>query len=139
MGSDAMTVAQNEKRINRLEKIVVGNGEPGMDEDVRAIRKDVTKQGLEIQEIKTRLGVVESNTKELLTMKREESGYAGVKFDRHSNPGRRESDKSKSDSFPQRVWDRVTENIADKVITAGIIIIVLNFPNFVSKVIELLK
>ena len=36
-----MTVATNKERIDKLERIVVGNGDPGMDEDVRDIRRDV--------------------------------------------------------------------------------------------------
>jgi len=47
-----MTVATNTERINRLEKIVVGNGEPGMDEDLRTVKRVVAEIKKDVAHVK---------------------------------------------------------------------------------------
>ena len=82
----SMTVATNKERIDRLERafeklsgIVVGNGVRGMDEVIREIEK--------------RVGVVESDMREVKSMVKKMVGYSGVTYDSSTHPGRRESDK----------------------------------------------
>jgi len=134
-----MTVKENEKdimantksiallteMIGKISRFLFGNGgtDIGLDETVR--------------EILRRLGSVESNTKEALTLARERSGITGVVFDDNNHPGRRESDKGKP--WLQRAWEKTTENLFDKFVTAIIIIIILNTPDIIEKFVSLAK
>ena len=132
-----MTVKDNEKdisihnkRLDRLEGIVVGNGKKGMDEIVREIEK--------------RMGVVESDIKEVKRMMQMQAGYAGITYDDKNHPGRRESDKPKTEETPmQKLWTRTKEEIYGKFITAVIIALVLlvldHVPEFFDGIANLIK
>ena len=85
-----MTVKDNEKDIlslkarqERIERLVVGNGEPGMDENIR--------------EVTRRIGVVESDVKEIKKILQEIVGYSGVRYDESNHPHRRATDEQRQD------------------------------------------
>ena len=113
------TAAQNAKEIaylkqilDKLTKIVVGNGEPGMDEDVR--------------EIKRRLGSVESDMKEVKRMLQDAVGYAGVKFDARNHPGRRAEDNGEASEnwFVNRVLPGLVQYMLIAIGTTIFVLIV---------------
>jgi hypothetical protein len=126
-----MTIKENDKRITDLEKgwakasiFMFGNGEKmGLDEKFRNLSTEVSG-------MKDTQARMESDLKEVKRMMQDVVGYAGVKFDKISHPDRREGDNPEGLSWTQIQWEKATENIGGKFVTAVILYLLLNAQNF---------
>jgi len=126
-----MTVKENEQAIKRMERlyerlseIVVGNGKRGMDEIIRDIEKQIT-------EVKSRMGVLESDMRHLKNVYFQREG-----LDALGNPPPK---KPAPKTWWGKAWERIGDNLFDKFITAVIIVILFNLPELFDWFIKLLK
>ena len=110
-----------ERTADKLSNILCGNGEKGMDESVR--------------EIEHRIGVVESDMKEIKVMVQKMSGYQGVTYDDKTHPGRRAGDeapKGSADKFLTYITERILPGLIQAlivaVVTAVFVLIVRGMP-----------
>ena len=122
-----MTVATNETRILRLEKafeklsgIVVGNGVRGMDEVVRDTEK-------RIDALENAVGIINSELYHLRNVYFQREG-----LDAMGNP------------FPKtwlrKTWeDNIAPNLLNNVVTAVVIIVLLNFPDLLELISNIIK
>jgi len=108
-----------EDTTEKLSAILCGNGEKGMDETVREIEK--------------RVGVVESDVKEVKQMLQQIVGYKGVRYDEGNHPGRRAGDeapKGNADKalswFTGKVLPGLTQAVIIAITTAIFVLIVQN-------------
>jgi len=100
-----------ERSTDKLSSILCGNGEKGMDESVREIEK--------------RIGVVESDMKEIKVMVKKMSGYQGVTYDTKNHPGRRAGDEGAEKPAWFEKWEKIGWGIVEKAVTAAITVVIL--------------
>ena len=100
-----------ERTADKLSNILCGNGEKGMDESVR--------------EIEHRIGVVESDMKEIKVMVQKMSGYQGVTYDTKTHPGRRAGDEGAEKPAWFEKWEKIGWGIVEKAVTAAITVVIL--------------
>ena len=100
-----------EDTTEKLSAILCGNGEKGMDETVREIEK--------------RVGVVESDVKEVKQMLQQIVGYKGVRYDEGNHPGRRASDEGAKEPAWFEKWEKIGWGLVEKAVTMAVTIIIL--------------
>lgn len=129
-----MTVATNKERIDKLEKmyerlagIVVGNGARGMDEVVRDTEKEIAKLNERMDALENAMGITNS----------ELNHFRNVYFLREGLDAM--GNVKEASTWLKRAWNKTTENLFDKFITAVIIIVILNIPDIIEKFVSLAK
>ena len=122
-----MTVATNETRILRLEKafeklsgIVVGNGVRGMDEVVRDTEK-------RIDALENAVGIINSELYHLRNVYFQREG-----LDAMGNPVEKK--------WITKTWeDNISPNLLNNAVTAVVIIVLLNIPDLLELLSNILK
>jgi len=124
---NGMTVATNESRISRLEKafeklsgIVVGNGVRGMDEVVRDTEK-------RIDALENTVGIINSELYHLRNVYFQREG-----LDAMGNPVEKK--------WITKTWeDNISPNLLNNAVTAVVIIVLLNIPDLLELLSNILK
>jgi len=124
---NGMTVATNESRISRLEKafeklsgIVVGNGVRGMDEVVRDTEK-------RIDALENTVGIINSELYHLRNVYFQREG-----LDAMGNPVEKK--------WITKTWeDNIAPNLLNNAVTAVVIIVLLNIPDLLELLSNILK
>ena len=119
---NAKEIQFNRELLLKISKTLFGNGEKGMDEDVRIIKRD-------LDETNKRVGAIESDVKEIKVMLQEVVGYSGVRYDKDNHPHRRVGDEKRADDDANELldWirDKVLPGLVQNAITAIFTIIIL--------------
>lgn len=128
-----MTVSANERDINRIdnrltgiEKIVKGNGDPGMDEDVREMRREVGELNDRMDALETTVGVTNSEINHFRNVYFQREG-----LDVMGNP--------RVKTWAKKAWEKASEDLVGKLITAFMIVLIINAPGLFAEIAEQLS
>lgn len=112
----------------RLEKTIFGNGEPGMDENVRNLVEDVVEIKGQLQRIVDHTGPTRSELeamKKAIFMRLNLDALGNPKhYDENNHPNRRASDQERS------TFDKVVGYFVEKVLPQLIVWVILAFIAF---------
>lgn len=127
VAENADKIKENREIINKLSRIVVGNGEPGMDENVREIRKDLDTFR---EEVSKNIGVMQSDIKNLTVMFQRYTGQnQAIIYDDENHPNRRASDKAVNMGIADKIvnWftDKILPSLFSKLIDTIVVIVVV--------------